>query len=221
MNKQTFLSLVQMSQQNTPTKKVSYFSHFPYYFLRPYDAQQRVTSLGEVLAKLTPKNCEWVSRPNIAISEMAQAVSENLVIAEASPIFNDNVRSVIFDKITPYTETLQHLNSHDKTTTPSPHDVYNIMQFALTDDPEMDNLLEETMQSCAAMCVLSVHLRVLRSVAMYPQLYADKLTSDDPHSILFKQQQNIPALQNMFTNLTCRVPPAYICFKLREIYNLN
>lgn len=48
---------------NTPSKKVAFFSHFPHYFLKPYTAQPRVERLTDLLSKLNTKNCEWFLRP--------------------------------------------------------------------------------------------------------------------------------------------------------------
>ena len=57
-------------------RKVTFFKQFPHHFLRPYDAQLECT-YEEFLQKLTPRNCEWLMRPKIALSEVAQALREN------------------------------------------------------------------------------------------------------------------------------------------------
>ena len=59
-----------MSQQSSQNKQQcpNYNKHFPWSFLLNY---------GPALQDMSDFNCEWLSRPNIAILEMAQTIKEN------------------------------------------------------------------------------------------------------------------------------------------------
>ena len=75
-----------MSANNTPNKKVSFFSHFPHLFLKPYSKQPNVTN-NDFLGKLTSTNCEWLLRPQIGCSEFAEAIVDNADTIADSNLF--------------------------------------------------------------------------------------------------------------------------------------
>ena len=72
---------------DTPKKKedsVGYFNHFRKDFIRPYGLAHDVQSFDEVTLTRTLNNfnCEFFTRPQIAISEFAETISANLKYIE-------------------------------------------------------------------------------------------------------------------------------------------
>lgn len=167
----------------SPSKRVSYFTHFPHYFIKPYGRQQRVNTNADILAKLNGKNCEWLLRPNVAISECAQTVQENMDIVQNSTIFSNEVKQSLDAKLAPLNETFNHLNSNDKTTTATPQDIFNVMSFAIDGDENFDNDLAEMMHSASALYVAAVQMRAMRAIMTHTETYANKIASDEPSVI--------------------------------------
>ncbi|CAH3112695.1 unnamed protein product [Porites lobata] len=55
----------------------NYNKHFPRSFMLNYGVALSNLSDDKILCRLFDWNCEWLSRPNIAISEMASTLKEN------------------------------------------------------------------------------------------------------------------------------------------------
>ena len=60
----------------TPEAKtgVNYFKHTTKHFLTPYGKTHGVLTSREILDKLFFWNCEWLTQPNYAISELADTL---------------------------------------------------------------------------------------------------------------------------------------------------
>lgn len=184
--------------------KVTYFKHFPHYFLRPYDAQIKYDQ-QEFMDKLTSKNCEWTTRPKIALSEAAQAIQENWQIVSAGNYLEPLVQQEIENLVAPMQQVLTNLNSKDKSSVSSDQDVYEVMQWCFA-QPQFDASLSNWMQQSAAFFVFLSQLRAMRSLITNPEQYASKLVNDEPSGIKFKNEKNIASLQEMLTKM-CSVTP--------------
>ena len=57
---------------------VNYFKHLTKHFLTPYGKTHGVLTSREILDKLFFWNCEWLTRPNSAISTLADTLYSNL-----------------------------------------------------------------------------------------------------------------------------------------------
>ncbi|KXJ26786.1 hypothetical protein AC249_AIPGENE26411 [Exaiptasia diaphana] len=138
-------------------------------------------------------------RPNVAISECAQTMQDNM---ETCTIFSNEVKQSLVTKLAPLQETFNHLNSNDKTTTATPQDIFNVMSFAIDRDDQFDNELAEMMHSASAMYVAAVQMRAMRAMMTHIETYANKIASDEPSVIAFKNTGTMQALQTML-NTVC------------------
>ena len=59
---------------------VSFFRHFPRNMLRPYGIAYEFPKDLEDFSYLKPFTCEWLKRPNFAMSEMTDSIIANLDI---------------------------------------------------------------------------------------------------------------------------------------------
>ena len=57
---------------------VNYFKHQTKHFLTPYGKTHGLLTSREILDKLFHWNCEWLTRPNYAISKLADTLYANL-----------------------------------------------------------------------------------------------------------------------------------------------
>lgn len=67
-------------QSKDDIQRVAYYSNFPKDFFRPYGYAYTddVTSTEKMQQKLKPFNCEWLARPQVAASEAASTIQENI-----------------------------------------------------------------------------------------------------------------------------------------------
>ena len=61
---------------------VQHFSHFPRQRLKPYGEIKEPTADSVMVEKASRFNCEYVIRPIVALSEMADTVTTNLHVPE-------------------------------------------------------------------------------------------------------------------------------------------
>lgn len=190
-------------KQNTTPTKVTYFKHFPHYFIRPYDAQLHFNQ-SEFLEKLTPRNCEWMMRPKIALSEAAQALRENWDIIKDAEVVDSRIRDNILNIMTPIADSLLNVDTKQKSTQATETDIYNILN-ACFQEPQLDASLANWMQQSAALYVFIAQLRAMRTVLANPQQYASKLMNDSPEAVQFKTAKTVPAMQQMLNTMCTTV----------------
>ncbi|EDO30340.1 predicted protein, partial [Nematostella vectensis] len=88
----TVFEMAYVTPSKSP-KRVNYFPHFPHYFLRPNKGQPRVT-FGEFSKAMNTRNCEWLLRPAVRLSELAQCVNENIDIITNMDILRNIVKDI-------------------------------------------------------------------------------------------------------------------------------
>lgn len=179
--------------------KVTYFKHFPHYFLRPYDAQQHY-NLQEFLEKLSARNCEWMTRPKVAISEAAQALSENWELVKANNFLEPSIQRQMETLLQPMQQVLSNLDVKQKTTQATNQDVYQVMRWCF-DQPQLDESLSLWMQQSAAFFVMVTQMGAMRALLTNPEQYATKLVNDSPEAIRFKSEKSVASLQKMLTDM--------------------
>ncbi len=89
-------------------KGVGYFHHFPKNFLRPYGAADLAPSKETIFKRTWPTNCEWLKRPDVAVSELYSTIEENKDIIRGIPnvLTQGRIESLLQD-LEPIMETLK------------------------------------------------------------------------------------------------------------------
>ena len=113
-------------------QKPSYNKHFPRSFLLNYGGAIQDISEEDILSRLHDFNCEWLQRPNIALSEMVQTPRENFRILDAQTpgvLDADFVESILVH-FRPLATILSRLDNKDKSTSESAtrEDVVQLMK---------------------------------------------------------------------------------------------
>ena len=119
----------------TPKSKtgINYFKHATKHFLTPYGKTHGVLTSREILDKLFHWNCEWLTRPNYAISELADTLYSNMAtLAEyRDKVFTRHAVDVLINKARPVRQVLQRFNKKDSATAEEPdeRDLVTFMKF--------------------------------------------------------------------------------------------
>ena len=68
-----------MAYKDSPNKAhgVQYYNQFPKHFLKPYGEIRDLVDEDTILKDIKPINCEYLCRPKIALSKMAETCSKN------------------------------------------------------------------------------------------------------------------------------------------------
>lgn len=108
-----------LKQIGKPNKS-KYLQLFPRSFVVSYgQALGRLTD-DDILARLHEWNCEWLRRPRIAISELAETISSNLHLVEKhkNKVIAGPLATYLKDKFSPLSSALSRFDNKDRRTTP-------------------------------------------------------------------------------------------------------
>ena len=187
-------------------QKPSYNKHFPLSFLLNYGGAIQDISEELVLSRLHDFNCEWLQRPNIALSEMAQTLRENFpILASNSPNVLDGqfVESII-RHFRPLSTVLSRMDNKDKTTSEpaSREDVVDLMKV-ITGQPDLEERLREGLNAAGALFMTCVHLLVPITLMRNPQEYAEKARRT-PANQKFKEDPSAKRMRDFILDSVTR-----------------
>ena len=89
-----------------------YLNQFPKNFLRPYGAVDQAPTEDVIFRRVSPASCEWLKRPKVAISEVAETLRTNmdmLTRKKSKLLSSDGVASYA-KKLKPLLQNLKNLN---------------------------------------------------------------------------------------------------------------
>ena len=94
-------------------------------------------------------SCEWLKRPKVAMSEMADTLTTNmkmLSLTDKTTLLSIERVSAYQKKLAPLLKYLENLNSKSNENTTSERDVKGVLKFLVGTDVETDALIDEAME---------------------------------------------------------------------------
>ena len=109
-------------------------------------------------------NCEWLTRPNYAISELADTLYANLAtLAEyKDKVFTKHAVDPLLNKARPIRTVLQRFNKKDSATAEEPdeRDLADLMKFI--EDQTLKSLCKHLFAASGAMFSIATHIMALK-----------------------------------------------------------
>lgn len=162
----------------TPESKtgVNYFKHQTKHFLTPHGKTHGLLTSREILDKLYHWNCEWLTRPNYAISELADTIYANLAtLADyKDQVFTKHAVDPLLNKARPIRSVLQRFNKKDSATSEEPdeRDQRDLMKFV--EDDTLKGLCKHLFAASGAMFSVATHIMTLETLFSHPAEYAKR-----------------------------------------------
>ena len=167
---------------------VNYFKHQTKHFLTPYGKTHGLLTSHEILDKLFHWNCEWLTRPNYAVSELADTLYANLAtLAEyKDKVFTRHAVDPLLNKARPIRTVLQRFNKKDSATAEEPdeRDLADLMKFI--EDDTLKSLCKHLFAASGTMFSIATHMMTLETLFSHPAEYA-KRHRESPEVQSFKQ----------------------------------
>ena len=149
--------------------------------------------------KLFHWNCEWLTRPNYAISELADTLYANMAtLAEyRDKVFARQPVDVLINKARPICQVLQRFNKKDSATAEEPDecDPSSLMKFV--EDGTLQTLSKHLFAASGAMYSIATHLMTLQTLFTHPAEFA-------------RRHRKAPEVQGFKQNPSCESMVAYI-----------
>ena len=178
------------SPSNTPSG-VLFYNHFPSNFLRPYGLTDSRPHDNTIFKRLNPKNCEWLIRPQVAMSEFAATIKQNMDFLATNN--NSLIQTEKFDEmqknLSGFLDSLERLNTRNMEK-PNPADVKDVMKTMLKDDDDVDSF-DCMVKIGAAMFSMGIHYSVVKTLMTNPDEYAAKAVGSNKFISQFKTDPTI------------------------------
>ena len=147
---------------------INFFSHFPRQRLRPYGEIKEATPDSVMLEKASRLNCEYVIRPAVALSEMADTVTSNL------PTLKDMLRNMDEAKVIREVEEMNEAVKMFNTRSDLPvrnSDVHNLLKYTIADDDDGDSdaTFDQIEHLGMLMYVIASHQKQLKNTTVMTQ----------------------------------------------------
>ena len=173
--------------------KTSYNKHFPRSFLLNYGGALQDLNDEAVLKRLHDFNCEWLQRPNIAMSEMAQTLRENfpLLLQHTQGALDGNFVKSILRHFRPLAGALSRLDNKDKSNNDpaTREDVVTVLK-TITSEAELEDCIREGLNAAGSLFMVCVHLLVPLTLMRNAEEYAEKACRT-PANQAFKEEPSV------------------------------
>lgn len=167
----------QNSRTAGTTPKGNYNKHFPRSFLLNYGEALQDIPDDKILARLKSWNCEWLSRPNIAMSEMASTLKENINIVEKykGTVFTTTFVDQLHDFCHPILPALRRLDNKDKycQEPADKDDVLDVIE-AVHKEEATETLFMDAFNACGPVLMMAIHVLALNCLLHNPDAMADQ-----------------------------------------------
>ena len=166
---------------------------------RVYEPQEEF----DLIERLRLYNCEWFKRPEVAMSELAQTVRDNMPLLDtySGNVFQDEIVQKMHDFYDPLNDCFSRLNKKDQVKDPATRrDVLKVMTRMLEDDEELDETIDSMYEAAAATYLLAVQTKVARALLRNPERYAAKCETNDGSHVPFLNERSVREMQLFITN---------------------
>ena len=135
-------------------------------FLTPYGKTHGLLTSREILDKLFHWNCEWLTRPNYAISELADTLYANLATLAKykGKVFTRHAVDPLLNKARPIRTVLQRFNKKDSATAEEPdeRDLADLMKFI--EDDTLKSLCKHLFAASGTVFSIATHMMTLETL---------------------------------------------------------
>lgn len=176
------------SFSSSSSGKCGYNKHFPRSFLLNYSAALQDPKEEAILKRVHDFNCEWLQRPNIAISELAQTLRENLPLLQqySGTIFMPDFVDDLASRLEPPKDVLSRLDNKDKSTSQPASRERCRVPLADHGQPEVEDFVVEGLNAASPLFMVCVHLLVPMTLMRNPEEFAEK-GRRTPQNAAFKE----------------------------------
>ena len=132
-----------------------------------YGAALQDLSDEKILSRLKDFNCEWLSRPNIAISEMAQTIEDNwpLIEKQSGTVFTRKFVQDLGNVVLPLMDTYARLDNKDNSThdPPTHDDVLDPLEV-ININPDVEQLMVTTFNVAGPVLMTSIQMLAVNAL---------------------------------------------------------
>ena len=180
---------------------VSYYKQFVINFRKPCGKTDSVPNEETVFRRLKGFNCEWLSRPKYAMSEMAETIVANMELLSDEEsyqpsILNQKELVSIKGRMQNFLDCLERMNTKSSSRALE-SDVFSMMTEMYGD--ELDQHFHDFIHLGSALYTMGIHYHVAKTLFVGMNKYAELLTQSDAKGFTghFKKNPDVHTLRQM------------------------
>ena len=183
-------------------KGVGFFNHFPANFLKPYGLANDPPTPEMLQRRTNPKSCEWLIRPNFAMSEFCATMHENLEYLEKveTDILDKFVIGEIIKNFQPFLPSLKRLNTKNEKE-PQAEDITSVLTMLYDDDSPINEVMAQFFKLGGAMFTTAIQFFVAQHLLSDTDSYASRMATDDDRCKTFQCNHDLKSLKDMLLKL--------------------
>lgn len=159
------------------TPKPNYNKHFPRSFLLNYGEALQDLPDDKILARLKDWNCEWLSRPNIGMSEMAATLKDNWdnIPRHRGTVFTPSFVDKLESFCSPIIPALRRLDNKDRYSNEAPDkdDILDVIE-AIHKDEVTETMFMQAFNACGPVLMMAIHVLAFNCLLHNPEAFADQ-----------------------------------------------
>ena len=183
-------------------RKTSYNWHFPRSFLLKYGPALQDPTDNAILNRLRSWNCEWLSRLNIAISELPMTTKDNMPLIRQfhGTLFCDQFLDDLLSSFDHLLPALSRLDNKDKTdqTPPSREDVVSLLRN-LDQDTDLRQCIMDGFNAGGLLMMLVTQVLAIQTLMRNAEDFADKVSKEAQHQP-FKEDPSPRGMRSYILN---------------------
>ena len=160
-------------------RKTGYNRHFPRSFLLNCGPALQNPSDEAILSRLRDLNCEWLKRPNIAASEFAMTLKDNMPLIRrfSDTVFDEEFVEDLLESFDPLLPAMRRLDNKDKTeqTPLTREDVIQLLKN-VDENETLHECIMDGYNAAGALMMLSTHVLAIQTLMRNTEDYAEKTT---------------------------------------------
>ena len=173
----SFSDMANNNRSAGSTPKPNYNKHFPRSFLLNYGEALQDLPDDKILARLKDWNCEWLSRPNIGMSEMAATLKDNWdnIPRHRGTVFTPSFVDKLESFCSPIIPALRRLDNKDRYSNEAPDkdDILDVIE-AIHKDEATETMFMEAFNACGPVLMMAIHVIAFNCLLHNPDALAEQ-----------------------------------------------
>ena len=137
-----------------------------------------------MLSRLHLWNCEWLARPNIALSELAMTIKDNMPLLRqyAGTVFTHEFIKDLLSSFDPMVPAMVRVDNKDKSdqTAPTREDVVGLLKN-LDQKQQLQEAVIDGFNAAGPLLMVATQVMAIQTLMRNPQDFAEKLSRDTQH----------------------------------------
>ena len=155
------------------SRGVNFYQQFVRSFIRPYGPADSAPNDETIFRRIKPFTCEWLVRPKVALSELAETLQKNMVFfgdESNQGLLNEKTKDYIKNEFAPLLQPLHRL-AKESQEEPTRDDVLKTLRFLYQDNDRLDEMVNAMFLTGGALFAVACQYIVARTVIRNPGKY--------------------------------------------------